>query len=340
MIKPWLFEFFHAEHDPARRDDPKVVQQRYADYFDIWVNDEALDFEGIFFSEHHFGPGYSPSPNIVVSHLAARTTTLRLGVLGTVSAYGTPWRVAEEYAMLDHLTGGRLEMGVVSGIPPEQGVVGIIPPQAAAIHAETLDVLQAAISKPVVSHQGEYFSFDDVRLTPSFLQESPSVWTAATSEASARRAGQRGLKLCVGFKNVDQLVPLLDAYREGAASSGQPATADHLGVRRQIVLVDDASKVEDARQLARDGIQELFSFSAEAMKIPDAHEMPIDPDEVIAGTPDQVAGEIIRQCTELGAGNFLASFNIFDTATLRRAHEMFGRDVIPQLRAADIGTAT
>ena len=118
MIKPWLFEFFHSVHDPAGHDDPETVHEHYRAYFDLWIGDEARGFEGIFFSEHHFGPGYSPSPNLLISHLAARTSTMRLGVLGSVSAYSTPWRVAEEFAMLDHLTNGRLEMGVVSGIPP------------------------------------------------------------------------------------------------------------------------------------------------------------------------------------------------------------------------------
>src|SRR5436309_1947959 len=100
MIKPWLFEFFHAVHDPVGRDDPATVHERFRQYFDLWVDDDALGFEGIFFSEHHFGPAYSPSPNLLIANLAARTTTLRLGVLGSVSAYATPWRVAEEFAML------------------------------------------------------------------------------------------------------------------------------------------------------------------------------------------------------------------------------------------------
>src|SRR5437867_2115563 len=125
MIKPWLFEFFHSVHDRSRREDVPTIHQRFKDYVDLWIEDETLGWEGIFFSEHHFGPGYSPSPNLLISHLAARTTKLRLGVLGTVSAYATPWRVVEEFAMLDHLTEGRLEMGVVSGIPPELAVVGI-----------------------------------------------------------------------------------------------------------------------------------------------------------------------------------------------------------------------
>ncbi|OBJ90432.1 LLM class flavin-dependent oxidoreductase [Mycobacterium sp. 1245852.3] len=339
MIKPWLFEFVHCEHDPARREDPSAVQQKYRDYIDLWVAGEQLGWEGIFFSEHHFGPGYSPSPNLMIAHLAARTSTLRLGVLGTVSAYATPWRVAEEFAMLDHLTAGRLEMGVVSGIPPELAVVGIDGALAAAVHAETLEVLLAAIDKPLVSHHGEHFHFDNVRITPSFLQSDPQIWTASTSPESARRAGERGLKMCTAFKEAEALAPVVAAYQEGAKSAGKPAGADRVGIRRVVSLVADESDSDKAADNAKEGTLELFRVIAEATQkaLPDAAATgQLGKDELISGTPAQVADEIIRQCTVAGVGNFLTVFNIFDPDDLRTNHELFGREVIPRLRAAQI----
>ena len=135
MIKPWLFEFFHQPLDPQLRGDPQAVHEHFRWYTDLWTRADTRNFEGIFFSEHHFGAAYSPSPNLVISHVAARTTRLRLGVLGSVTPYTTPWRIVEEIAMLDHLTDGRLEIGVVSGIPPELAVVGISPQVAAERHA-------------------------------------------------------------------------------------------------------------------------------------------------------------------------------------------------------------
>ncbi|MFD4510665.1 LLM class flavin-dependent oxidoreductase [Streptomyces sp. NPDC058457] len=337
MIKPWLFEFFRAVHDPIGRDDPATVHEQFRRYLDLWTDDETLGFEGIFFSEHHFGPGYSPSPNLVIAHLAARTTTLRLGVLGSVSAYATPWRVAEEFAMLDHLTQGRLEMGVVSGIPPELAVVGIPREKAAEVHAETLDVLLAAIAKPAVSHQGKHYSLDDVRITPAFLRPSPPVWTASTSEASARRAGSLGLKMCGGFADVDKLVPVYQAYQDAAREAGMPTGPDQVGIRRAVMIVEDEADRDRAGELGREGIETHMRVSLDSLKIPDAPHMPLSPDELIYGTPAQVADEIIRQCRALGAGNFIANFNIFDLTELRKAHELFGREVTPRLRAAQIG---
>lgn len=336
MITPWVFEFFHAVHDPVGRADSARVQEQYRRYLELWEGDESRGFEGIFFSEHHFGPGYSPSPNLLIATMAPRTTTLRMGVLGTSTPYATPWRVAEEFAMLDHLTRGRLEMGVVSGIPPELARVGISREDAAARHTEVLDVLQAAIRKPVVSYAGPLFPFDELRLTPIFFQRSPAIWTASTSPASARRAGQRGLKVCSGFASAEKLVPLFEAYREGAEAAGLPAGPEQLAIRRQVSLVEHESETEDARRMAVRGVEVLMRVSREADRILDAGEVKIDPGELIYGTPEQVADEIIRQCQVTGVGNFLAGFNIYDPDLLTRTRDLFGLKVIPLLRAAQV----
>src|ERR1700740_3608257 len=108
MIKPWLFEFVPELGTPNIEPNPGHVTKLFTRYFDLWVRDEALGFEGIFFSEHHFGRSYSPSPNLLIAALAPRTTRLRLGVMGLVLAYYHPVRVIEEIGMLDHITGGRL----------------------------------------------------------------------------------------------------------------------------------------------------------------------------------------------------------------------------------------
>ena len=83
-------------------------EKRSADHFrwhlDLWRRAEALGFEGIFFSEHHFGLTFSPSPNLLIALWRRVTKNLRLGVMGIVLPYYQPWRVVEEIGMLDHLT--------------------------------------------------------------------------------------------------------------------------------------------------------------------------------------------------------------------------------------------
>ncbi len=75
-----------------------------------------------------------------------RTSTMRLGVLGTVTPYTTPWRMIDEFAMLDQLTGGRFDAGFVSGIPPELGAAGIDMGTAGQRHREVVDALRSVLS--------------------------------------------------------------------------------------------------------------------------------------------------------------------------------------------------
>ena len=98
MIRSWLFEFFHQPLDAEVRSDPQAVQDHFRWYIDLWTRADGRNFEGIFFSEHHFGAAYSPSPNLLLSHVAAPTNRLRLGVLdaalknNVVTHHGEQWK--------------------------------------------------------------------------------------------------------------------------------------------------------------------------------------------------------------------------------------------------------
>src|SRR6478609_1685383 len=101
MIKSWVFELFVPPAELAQRFDPAVSQRHFNTYLDLWASAEPAGFDGIFFSEHHFG------------------------VTGMVPPYHSPWQLVEEIGMLDHLTGGRLEIGTAAGIPQEMAQVGL-----------------------------------------------------------------------------------------------------------------------------------------------------------------------------------------------------------------------
>ena len=182
MIKPWLFEFLPELGGPSVEPDPADVAALIARYLDLWVRDETLGFEGIFFSEHHFGRSYSPSPNLLIAALASRTKTLRLGVMGVVLPYYHPARVVEEIGMLDHLTGGRLEIGTAIGIPQELARLNMTMAEARERNDEIVAIIDAAFANRVVTHRGKYFSFSDLRLLPRTLQQpSPPRWTTVVS---------------------------------------------------------------------------------------------------------------------------------------------------------------
>ncbi|HTW68892.1 MAG TPA: LLM class flavin-dependent oxidoreductase [Acetobacteraceae bacterium] len=345
MIKSWIFEFFPAPHEPSAIDDP----QRSADYFnwylDLWPRAEPLGYEGIFFSEHHFGPAYSPAPNLLISQVALRTRTLRLGIMGLVLPYYHPWRVVEEIGMLDHLTQGRLEIGTSAGIPQEMAHVGLSVAEARERNDEAIEILDAALAAPVISHHGKYWQFENLRLVPRPLQRPhPPKWVTVVSEDSARKAARRGAKICTGFHPTSRVRSIFDAYREEAARVGMPCGPEQLALRRQVSIGADDAAMREAGLAREQTVRtrlladpRLSAPGREAFDTPISHAFTIGSDEFIAGGPERVAEEAIAQCREVGAGHFLALFDRnAGREELRDAWDMFGERVVPVLRRAAV----
>jgi alkanesulfonate monooxygenase SsuD/methylene tetrahydromethanopterin reductase-like flavin-dependent oxidoreductase (luciferase family) len=346
VIRPWVFEFFPAPREPGATADP----QRSADYFnwylDLWPRAEELGYEGIFFSEHHFGPAYSPSPNLLIAQVAPKTRTIRLGVMGLVLPYHHPWKIVEEIGMLDHLTQGRLEIGTAAGIPQEMAQVGMSVAEARERNDEATEILDAALAAPVVSHHGKYWNFDGLRLVPRPLQRpSPPIWVTVVSEDSARKAARRGAKICTGFHPTGRVTSIFDAYREEALRVGNPAGPEQLALRRQITISPRDAAARDASRSREEQFRahilrdpRVSAPGREVFDTPVSHAFTIGHDEFVAGAPDSVAEEIAAQCRACGAGHFLA---IFDRAAPREqlaaAWDLFGTAVIPTLRRASVG---
>src|SRR5208283_3855069 len=249
-------------------------------------------FEGIFFSEHHFGPGYSPSPHLLIAALAPRTRTLRLGVMGVVLPYYQPWRVIEEIGMLDHLTHGRLEVGTASGIPPEMAQVGLGVVEANERNAEAQEILDWALTHPgqPITHHGKHWNVDNLTLVPAPLQRpAPNRWTTVVSEASARRSALRGTRICTGFSSVEQVKTVFDAYREEAHKVGLPVSADSFGLRRIVMIDEDGGHARDLAARVQDQVRNMFLNHDDKINrgpVPDAPQqsqggLQISPDEYI-----------------------------------------------------------
>jgi alkanesulfonate monooxygenase SsuD/methylene tetrahydromethanopterin reductase-like flavin-dependent oxidoreductase (luciferase family) len=341
VIKPWVFEFLPELGGPSVEPDPRDVSALFARYLDLWVRDEALGFEGIFFSEHHFGRSYSPSPNLLIAAIAQRTKMLRLGVMGVVLPYYHPARVVEEIGMLDHLTGGRLEIGTAIGVPQELARFNMSMAEARERNEEIVAVLDAALSNRIISHRGKYFSFSDLRILPRPLQQpSPPRWTTVVSAESARRAARRRIKISTGFNSIEVIQRIFHAYREEADAAGYHAGPECFALRRRVTV---APTTDQARRYAQAVAKRLQSFVAEddrvSANVPDAPApsggFTLSDDEFITGTPKEVAHNIIEQCRAVDAGHFLTVLNwSAPIDEVAQAHELFGHEAIPLLRTA------
>jgi alkanesulfonate monooxygenase SsuD/methylene tetrahydromethanopterin reductase-like flavin-dependent oxidoreductase (luciferase family) len=341
MIRPWIFEFFPELGDQAHEPDPREVSRYFQRYLDLWTEAEERGFEGIFFSEHHFGESFSASPNLLIAALAPRTRRLRLGVMGVVLPYYHPARLIEEIGLLDHLTGGRLEIGTAAGVPQELARLDISMKEARERNDEIIEIIDAASRASVLSYRGKHFAFSDLRLLPRPLQKPwPPTWVTVISAESARKAARRGAKICTGFNATLEIAALFEAYRDEAATTGTPASPDRLALRRRVSI---ASTESEARRQAEAASRRLRRFVSQDPRVkphvPDAPAkgggFAVSEDEFITGTPPQVAEQIIAQCRAVGAGHFLAVLHwgaaIDEVA---EAHKIFAREVIPRLRAA------
>src|SRR5204863_9907782 len=139
---------------------PRIGASLYARYVDELVHAEAAGLDGVVVNEHHQNAyGLMPSPNLMAAVLSQRTNKVKICVLGNALAlYDPPVRVAEEYAMLDALTGGRLIAGLVVGSGPEYYSYGVNPTEARARFREAIElVVRAWTCEGPFAFDGEFY---------------------------------------------------------------------------------------------------------------------------------------------------------------------------------------
>jgi alkanesulfonate monooxygenase SsuD/methylene tetrahydromethanopterin reductase-like flavin-dependent oxidoreductase (luciferase family) len=212
--------------------------------------------------------------------------------------------------------------------------------------SEALEILDAWLAAPVISHHGRYWNFDNLRIVPRPLQQpSPPKWTTVVSPASARKSAGRKSKICTGFESVARVRELFDAYREEADRLGLAHSPDHLAIRRTISIAQSEAEAREAAQVAMDLTRKLLAGdprvraqSASLLDAPKAGSgFSVHEDEYIAGTPSQVAEQIVAQCRACGAGHILATLGRAVDERRVAAVELFGEHVIPVLRRTDLG---
>jgi alkanesulfonate monooxygenase SsuD/methylene tetrahydromethanopterin reductase-like flavin-dependent oxidoreductase (luciferase family) len=345
MIRPWIFEFMYAPGGSGEDVAPEVATAVFDAGVAHWQHIDRLGFEGIFFSEHHFGLSYSPSPNLLIAAIARSTERLRLGTMGMVLPLYQPWRVLEEIGMLDHLTGGRLEIGCASGVPQELIQTGMHAEESRERFNEALEILDAWLAQPVISHHGRHWNFDNLRIVPRPLQRpSPPKWTTVVSTASAAKSAGRRSKICTAFESVARIREIFDAYRGEADRSGFKCEPEQLAIRRNISVAQSEQEAREASRMAMDVTSTLLAadprVGSHSPSLLDAPKpgagFSVHADEFIVGTPAQVAEQIIEQCRACGAGHILAILGRAVDQRRAEAVRLFGEQVIPILRRAEI----
>jgi alkanesulfonate monooxygenase SsuD/methylene tetrahydromethanopterin reductase-like flavin-dependent oxidoreductase (luciferase family) len=227
-----------------------------ADYYEERLKViEAFDRSGFFayhVAEHHFTPlGMAPSPSVFLSAIAQRTKRLRFGTFVYALPVHHPLRIIEEICMLDHLSGGRLEIGFGRGsVPYEISYYGQNAEERQQIYAERLELILKAFGAKTFSWKGTYDAFENVPMEMEPLQKPhPPLWYGAHSPDSAERAARKGLHIVTN----DMPGPtraIVARYREVWREVQGDAAPPKMGMVRFILVADTDERALDIARRA------------------------------------------------------------------------------------------
>jgi alkanesulfonate monooxygenase SsuD/methylene tetrahydromethanopterin reductase-like flavin-dependent oxidoreductase (luciferase family) len=202
---------------------PADVSALYARYLDEMAAAETLGFDFIGCNEHHFSAyGLMANPVLVGAALTQRTRRARLMMVGTIVPISNPIRVAEEYAMLDQISGGRLVAGFMRGVPQEYVAYNINPDESWPRFEEAWDLILKAWTEPEpFGWEGEYYQFKTVSVWPRPLQQPhPPVFMSGGSSESVAFAARHRALIGIAFADSDTARQQIAAYREIARADG------------------------------------------------------------------------------------------------------------------------
>lgn len=376
MPWPYLPDDFEQKHDTAwvvaENDlyDPVKGHEVYNRYLDELELADELGFDGLCVNEHHQNAyGLMPSPNIMAASLARRTKRAKLVILGNVlTLYDHPLRVAEELAMLDVITGGRVISGQVVGTGNEFFSYNVNPTYARERFHEAHDLIVKAWTEPgPFAWEGEHYRFRYVNIWPKpFQQPHPPIWIpgSGSNETIEWVAKQR-----YTYMVLPTLAPY--AVRKRAAiyfqecceKEGYTARHDQIGWGIGVYVAEtDAQAVEEyepyfwyyAKKLLlnRDTFQNPpghssiestlsslkmraglgrrsgFSTWAEIEKA----------GYVVVGSPATVRDRLKEIAAESGLGNLIPNFSVGNAPhhLTRKSMELFAREVMPALRPLNV----
>jgi alkanesulfonate monooxygenase SsuD/methylene tetrahydromethanopterin reductase-like flavin-dependent oxidoreductase (luciferase family) len=319
-----------------------------ADYYEQRLKViEAFDRAGFFayhVAEHHFTPlGLAPSPSVFLSAIAQRTGRLRFGTFVYALPVHHPLRMIEEICMLDHLSGGRLEIGFGRGsVPYEISYYGQNAEERQQIYAERLELILKAFQSSELTFKGKYDAFENVPMEIEPLQKPhPPLWYGAHSPESAERAARKGLHMVTNDMPAATRA-IVARYREvWHEVQGAQAPPPKMGMVRFIVVADsDDAALQSARRAYlrwRHSFSYLHEMHGTQVGSPlwaDSFDALIAQGQAIAGSPQTVAAFLKPQLADSGV-NYVVGQMAFGDLSLEemlRSVALFGEHVMPALR--------
>jgi alkanesulfonate monooxygenase SsuD/methylene tetrahydromethanopterin reductase-like flavin-dependent oxidoreductase (luciferase family) len=297
----------------------------YRDFIEYVVEAERLGFHSVFMVEHHFtGIGQVSASMTVLSYLAAKTSSIRLGTAVVVLPWHNPVLVAEQAATLDLLSGGRFDFGVGKGYRRSEFAGFCIPQEEATDRFdEALEVIRKAwTSEGRFSHRGRRWRYEDIVVEPTPVQRPhPPLWMAAGSKGSIRRAAREGFNLLLDqIISADQVVHNVGLFREECARAGRAYDPMTVAVARALQLFHR----EEERAAAIETRRRVVGAIGDIAKGPRQFARVEDDDAPLLGLPHEVVARVER----LRAGG-VAQILLVDPSASVANLRAFAREVMP-----------
>jgi alkanesulfonate monooxygenase SsuD/methylene tetrahydromethanopterin reductase-like flavin-dependent oxidoreductase (luciferase family) len=324
---------------------PTPLRQTYEDRLRLI---EAADDAGFFcyhLAEHHATPlGMAPSPGIFLAALAQRTHRIRFGPLVYLLPLYNPLRLIEEICMIDHLSNGRLELGVGRGVSPyELGYHGVDAERSREIFQEALAVLIAGFTNDRLTFEGTHYHYDNVPVELHPLQQPyPPLWYATHNIESVPWAATNGMNM-VGLgpaaslrRNVDLYWELWQTHRDDPGRLNAHVKEPKAGINRQVFV---AATDDEAHRIARAAHADWFQ---NFIKLWHDHgdtrhdgnrnwDAAIQNETILVGSPDTVRDQLARLFDASGCNYLICSFawgSLSHEQSLRSLR-LFAEEVMP-----------
>src|SRR6476661_7523468 len=355
-----------------------VAVRTYAEHLDAWEEIDRLGYDGLGFNEHHCSPyGLMNSPNLMAASAAQRTKRVRLLIYGNLLPLHEPLRLAEELAMLDCLSNGRLISGFARGIPREYQVHNVPLADSRARFEEAFEIVTRAWTEDVFSYSGKFWSYKDVAIWPRPVQKPhPPIWIPIVgSKESIEFAGRHDIPITPGLGGGGLRADIIRYYAKCLAAAGHKLTPDHLSLGVNAYVAD--SKAQAIAEMApyhlyfnrtlfshgnftETALQRQAGYSSQnstdyvrpenqraaQLLREDFRNMTMADVERVAetlpwGTPKEVAERIIAQADQAGANTVQISLNrgAMPQEMFLEQIRRFARDVLPVLLAHEVKLA-
>jgi alkanesulfonate monooxygenase SsuD/methylene tetrahydromethanopterin reductase-like flavin-dependent oxidoreductase (luciferase family) len=357
---------------PGRHFTPEVAVRTYAEHLDAWEEIDRIGYDGVAFNEHHTTPfGLMNSPNLMAAAAAQRTKRLKLLIYGNLLPLHNPIRLAEEIAMLDCLSNGRIISGFARGIPREYNVFGVPMPESRARFEEAWEIVRGVWTEEVFSYEGKFWSFRNISIWPRPVQQPyPPVWVPIlSSKETIEWAARYDIPITPGLGAAGVREDISRYYAECLAREGRLLTSDHLIIQASAYVADSkAQAVREAgpyelyfnhtlfnhgnvtdptiqRQagylsatsadyMRGNHLAEVVRPTAELRRMTMA-DVERDAEHRPWGTPDEVRERLIAAADEAGANTILISLNrgAMPQDMFLEQIRRFGDEVLPALQA-------